>query len=678
MGLTGSRRAAVFVSSRSIWRAAWLASLLVACSTAATSSGPSDGGTAEAGPVDASAETSQDVTVETSSESAADVVTDSGTTARRGTVQKGPFIHGSSITIQGLDSSLQPTGSSFAVQTTDDLGSFDIPSTVTSKYVEIIANGYYFDEISNALSASTLTLRSISDISSDAPVHVNILTSLEADRVRQLQASGLTFGGARAQAEPEVLGLLGIPATATTSFDQLDESQQGQTNAILVAASVLLEEGGYLTSPTSPVAGLSELVATLSAALTGDAGVSSSIEYLLSCGARLAVNAGAVQANLDARFASLGLDGGVPAFASLIEAPDGCEPMCEAGATICNRTCVDTQTDGNNCGSCGHGCMGAGCQGGTCLPVVLASGQNDPFGIAVDGMNIYWTNRAFSSQGAVGSVMKCPVGGCNGSPATIASGQASPGAIAINAMSIYWVDNPGIGGSVLSCAIGGCGGSPTTLASGQLGPSGIALDSKNVYWTDDVSPGGPVMMCALSGCGGAPTTLASNQNQPLGIVADGTNVYWTNIGLNLGGDSVMECPVGGCPVTDAGVGITLASGQSYPNAPVVSGGNVYWVDTNSGAVVRCAVGGCGGNPTTLVSGEVDPFELASDGISLYWTNASGGTVVSCPIGGGTRTTLATGQQSPNGIAVDSTSVYWTNEGTMANRYLDGQVMKLAK
>ncbi|MCH8844463.1 MAG: hypothetical protein IID61_16005 [SAR324 cluster bacterium] len=43
-----------------------------------------------------------------------------------GFTQKGPFINGSSVTIQELDSSLDPTGLTFDTETTNDLGAFEI------------------------------------------------------------------------------------------------------------------------------------------------------------------------------------------------------------------------------------------------------------------------------------------------------------------------------------------------------------------------------------------------------------------------------------------------------------------------------------------------------------------------------------------------------------------------
>src|SRR5262249_46300640 len=92
-------------------------------------------------------------------------VLDSGLpTSVSGAVQKGPFVRGSSVTVQELDPKLAPTGRSFQVTTSDDVGDFAIPINVSSRYVEIIATGYYFSELSDDLSTAPLTLRSLADL----------------------------------------------------------------------------------------------------------------------------------------------------------------------------------------------------------------------------------------------------------------------------------------------------------------------------------------------------------------------------------------------------------------------------------------------------------------------------------------------------------------------------------
>jgi hypothetical protein len=66
---------------------------------------------------------------------------------------------------------------------------------------------------------------------------------------------------------------------------------------------------------------------------------------------------------------------------------------------------------------------------------VLAPMQNYPNGIAVDDVNVYWTNRG---DGTVLSLPKTANAG--DAPVTVASGQLAPGAIAADADFVYWVN----------------------------------------------------------------------------------------------------------------------------------------------------------------------------------------------------------------------------------------------
>jgi hypothetical protein len=123
-----------------------------------------------------------------------------------GVVQKGPFIAGSTIAIQELDKNFVTTGKVYYTVTIDDFGNYKLSNTISSPYVEIIAMGYYFDEVSGNLSASDITLRSLLKISPDVESNVNILTTISEERIKYLVSNkGKSFEDAVKQAENEIL-----------------------------------------------------------------------------------------------------------------------------------------------------------------------------------------------------------------------------------------------------------------------------------------------------------------------------------------------------------------------------------------------------------------------------------------------------------------------------------------
>ncbi len=181
-----------------------------------------------------------------------------------GYIQKGPFINGTSIMISELNSTLGPTGRVFVSQITDNNGSFEIRNiSLNSNYVELIANGYYFNENTGDVSASQLTLHALSDLADSSLINVNILTELEKDRVKQLVSQGKDFVSSKIQAQNEVLKIFNYSKTDLRLSEYLDISKNGEDNAILLAISIIMQ--GFRNE-----AELTELIAALSTDIKED------------------------------------------------------------------------------------------------------------------------------------------------------------------------------------------------------------------------------------------------------------------------------------------------------------------------------------------------------------------------------------------------------------------------
>ncbi|HTB73689.1 MAG TPA: hypothetical protein VK762_10615, partial [Polyangiaceae bacterium] len=123
----------------------------------------------------------------------------------------------------------------------------------------------------------------------------------------------------------------------------------------------------------------------------------------------------------------------------------------------------------------------------------------------------------------------------------------------------------------------------------------------------------------------------------------------------------MKCALGGC-----GDNPSELAGSIDPREVVADGTNVYFTDVVSETVFKCPPGGCGNNPTPLADNQSSPWFVAVYGGVVYWTDNVAMTVRSCANGNVDHT----GRDGLDSIAVDGTNVYWTE-------YLSGNVLRCA-
>lgn len=160
-----------------------------------------------------------------------------------GYAQKGQFIKGSAITAYALDNKLQATGASFPSTIKENLGNFNISSTISAPYLELRAEGYYFIENTSNISAAPIYLNALAK-TSQSKVNINLLTTLTSGRIRKLLSEGKTFDVAKQQAESELVSILNFkPNDINVSFDKMNISEDGIANAALLAASCLIQNG---------------------------------------------------------------------------------------------------------------------------------------------------------------------------------------------------------------------------------------------------------------------------------------------------------------------------------------------------------------------------------------------------------------------------------------------------
>lgn len=242
-----------------------------------------------------------------------------------GQVQKGPFSIGSQVTVNELDASLNPTGKVYNVQTSDDLGNFAVSSKIGTNLVEIVGDGFYMDELTGQLAASRIQLRAVADLSVNATPTVNILTSLQEQRLKTLLSQGKTYTAANTQSQTEVLAVFGIDSTKINSLATLYSMKiNGTTDAdsVLLATSVILSKmatNAAVTNGTTQPAELSSYISTIAAQIASAGTITDAAITSAKNLAATQIDLVAVRTNVETYYANKGVTIVAPKFEEWVD-----------------------------------------------------------------------------------------------------------------------------------------------------------------------------------------------------------------------------------------------------------------------------------------------------------------------------------------------------------------------
>jgi hypothetical protein len=334
--------------------------------------------------------------------------------------------------------------------------------------------------------------------------------------------------------------------------------------------------------------------------------------------------------------------------------------------------CDSGLDDPDNCGACGHSCLGGQCVSGQCAPVELARNESFPTAIAVepgDAGNVYWANDRVQDapNGAIRRIDK------SGSPdtmdtvyATLPSEYSLTG-LALDDANVYFTvqDNRDfVGGNVSRI-----GKDKTGHASvgPYQGPGPIAIDGTFVFWANRTS-GDRIERAGLDLS--SPTVLFTTT----AFVGDAVNVvvepgatgrvFWADGGLNrMNKDGTNHVVLEPTAIESVALDDTTVYFFGQQNA------------ANHASVLSMGKDGtCPASATScpqVLATDFFPGNMVVDATTIYFTTIGDGQVMAVGKDGSNLRQLASGLLMAAGVAVDDVAVYVSDQ-------FGGRVLKIAK
>ncbi len=312
-----------------------------------------------------------------------------------------------------------------------------------------------------------------------------------------------------------------------------------------------------------------------------------------------------------------------------------CVFACKQGFGHCGTSddtgCeTDLTTSAENCGACGHSCLGGKCTAGKCEPFRVLD-MASPHGVAVDQKHVYVSSIADSSVVRVGHDGKC------------GAAAACPEVFAATSVG-------------------------DTFAKVR-GAAAIATDGTNVYWVAQAS--GTISMKPVTGGAITNTWGGANGGEPGMLALGGGKVFWTSaFGTTDPAPHAQRANADGSGIVSLSTYKVPVSTFKGMGGIAVDGTNAYWVTETTGvfrapmnAATACVEGtSCASG---YIGGSSSSYGIAVDATNIYWTEPAAGEIRRAPKGGGNVSLVAKTQDSPQSIAVMDGYVYWANTGTGA-------------
>jgi hypothetical protein len=363
------------------------------------------------------------------------------------------------------------------------------------------------------------------------------------------------------------------------------------------------------------------------------------------------------------------------------DAADSASPV--EGADTGPASCGDTRVDPQNCGRCGHDCLGGTCSAGACEPVGLATLGGTPLARIVLAPGYVFVSTLTTTTVQPGGIWRVPQAG--GAAELFVAVRLAEQMAVVGDTLYFIVDAPqgagaGQQGGLYSCPWAAAAPCAPTLLAASDRPTALAVDQGRLVYADAVG----VSSYALPL--GPPTPLMSLPLAALSLHADGDAVFYTSLGPTAGGKTIAGLTQL-TPSKGTSLDLYLAIGVLATPGALVGAPDALYVAVfdglamapsvvrrvpRTGATTPCDYGG---------SGNARPYGVHTDATRIYWTNQGGGpsrpytngSVVSCALAGccATPTVHWTGQGQPSVITGDDVALYFVTSAS-------GFVWKLAK